>query len=81
MSQRVDAVATINRQHSASADVAKTLMATAVVNVKRTEARGTLEIGENGTYDVSPYAAVNVDVPIPSNYGLITWDGAILTVS
>lgn len=47
-----------------------------------------------GTYEVTPTNSVQVlntngyvmrnDVainPIPSNYGLITWDGAILTVS
>ena len=47
-----------------------------------------------GTYDITPGASVqtlntknkilldNIKVnPIPDNYGLITWDGATLTVS
>ena len=46
---------------------------------------GTKSITANGTgIDVSQYASVDVAVPaseIPSNYGLITWDGSVLTVS
>ena len=81
MAHSVEASATISRSHSASVDVAKTISASAVVDVRRTETTGTLAIGENGTYDVSPYASVDVNVPIPSNYGLITWNGSIITVS
>lgn len=43
--------------------------------------QGTLSITANGTHDVSAYASAVVDVPVPSNYGLVTWDGAVLRVS
>lgn len=43
-----------------------------------------LSVTENGTYNAREgygYTRVTVDVPIPSNYGLITYDGSIITVS
>ena len=43
-----------------------------------------LSVTENGTYNARDgygYTRVTVDVPIPSNYGLITYDGSIITVS
>lgn len=77
----IEAQATISGGLSASAQIAQNLSAQAIVDVRRTDTTGTLEIRENGTYNVSPYAEVDVSVPIPSNYGLITWNGSILTVS
>lgn len=48
----------------------------------------------DGPYDATPYSAAQTFAttgklmtadftvnPIPSNYGLVTWDGAVLTVS
>ena len=75
----MNAVAVIARG-SAEATL-KTLNASAVVDVRRQDAKGTLAISENGTYNVATFAEVAVDIPIPSNYGLITWDGSTLTVS
>ena len=44
--------------------------------------QGTKSITANGTdIDVTNYATVDVAVPIPSNYGLITYNGSIITVS
>lgn len=43
-----------------------------------------LDVSENGVYkakDGYGYTKVTVDVPIPSNYGLITYNGSIITVS
>lgn len=42
-----------------------------------------IEITENGTYDVSAKATaiVNVEAKLPSNYGKITYNGYVLTVS
>lgn len=42
-----------------------------------------INITENGTYDVSDYLTAIVDVlpPIPPDYGKITWNGYVLTVS
>lgn len=42
-----------------------------------------LTVTENGTYmaPIGAYNPVIVDVPIPPNYGLITWNGSVLRVS
>lgn len=43
-----------------------------------------LDVSENGIYNAREgygYTRVTVNVPIPSNYGLITYNGSIITVS
>lgn len=43
-----------------------------------------LNVTANGTYTAPnghAYSPVTVTVPVPSNYGLVTWDGSVLTVS
>lgn len=43
-----------------------------------------ISVTENGTYTAENgygFSKVTVNVPIPSNYGLITYNGSIITVS
>lgn len=89
MSARLNAEATINGGVSASASVGvKTISASATVY------RAQSLIPYAGAYEFTPSAeaqtvpiygkTATADIvisPIPSNYGLITWDGATITVS
>ena len=78
----IEASASIARSPTISGTAGrKTLTASAQIDVRRTSTQGTLAIAANGQYNVAPFAEVDVNVPIPSNYGLITWDGHTLTVS
>ena len=61
--------------------VAKAVQAEAIINARMGAVSGQILITENGEHDVARYAKAIVNVPIPPNYGLITWDGAVLTVS
>ena len=71
--------AKINAPPHASAAVKK-LTAGAKINVKTVSASGSIEIAENGLYDITGFATANVNVPVPSNYGEIIWNGTTLTV-
>ena len=78
----IEASASLGRSPTISGNVGrKTLTASAQIDVRRTSTEGTIDIRENGLYNVAQYAEANVNVPIPPNYGLITWDGRVLTVS
>lgn len=62
-------------------------MATLSANLQQVNAivkTDVLDVSENGIYranDGYGYTRVTVNVPIPSNYGLITYNGSIITVS
>lgn len=89
MAARLNAEASINGGVSASATVGvKTISASATVY------RAQSLIPYTGEYEFTPSAetqtipiygkVASADIvinPIPSNYGLITWNGSVLTVS
>lgn len=78
----IEATASLSRSPTIQGTVGrKTLTAAAQIDVRRTSTQGTIDITENGLFNVASYAEARVNVPIPPNYGLITWNGSVLTVS
>lgn len=59
----------------------KTIHTKAVINTSVAPAVGEIHIFQNGVYDVARYETAEVNVPIPSNYGLVTYNGSIITIS
>lgn len=52
----------------------------AAIDATIVQAKGTTYITTNGVHNVAPFETAEVNVPIPSNYGEIIWDGITLTV-
>ena len=78
----IEATAQLGRSPTVSGNAGrKTLTAAAQVDVRRTSTQGTIDITANGLYNVAAFAEARVNVPIPPNYGLITYNGSIITVS
>ena len=71
----------IRAPQAVTVDVSKGGISAAFDNIKIVQAKGDIEIVSNGEYNVAQFARAIVNVPIPSNYGRIEWNGITLEVS
>ncbi len=73
--------ATVRKPQAVTVEIKKGGISATLNNIEIVQASGQIEIAENGEFDISRYARAVVNVPVPSNYGRIDWNGITLGVS
>ena len=76
---------TLTAAHSLTAELtSESTLRASMKDVNAIVKTDAISITENGVYNAPGgygYTRVTVNVPIPSNYGLITYNGSYITVS